>query len=372
MKSMILRGMLAFATGFGLVSLSLGSDSTSNFKNGSAELLSCGSLAFGPDGVLFVADQKAAKIVALATGDTSAASSSQSYKISDIDSKVAASLGVSPDQILINDMAVNPISRNAWLSVSRGRGADALPVIMKVDSQGNLSVLDLSDVRYSVAGLPNAPDDKVVGQGRRAKNKRMESVTDMAFVNGQLIVAGLSNEEFASNLRSIPFPFQGVNDGASIEIYHGAHGKYETHSPVRTFVPFDFGGGDTQLVAAYTCTPLVTFPLSDLKPKAHVMGRTIGELGNRNRPLDMVVYSKAGSDYLLMANSSRGVMKVETINFDKLPGIVEKVADTGGASFDTVADWVGIEQLDLLDANYALVLQKSESGSRSLLSLALP
>ena len=157
-----------------------------------------------------------------------------------------------------------------------------------------------------------------------------------------------------------------------MEIYHGAHGKYETHSPVRTFVPFDFGQGDIHVVAAYTCTPLVTFPLSALKPKAHVMGRTIGELGNRNRPLDMVVYKKNGEDFLLMANSARGVMKVETINFEDLPGITERVSGTKGASFDTVTDWEGIEQLDLLDPDHALVLQKSESGDRSLISMALP
>jgi len=186
------------------------------------------------------------------------------------------------------------------------------------------------------------------------------------------VVAGLSNEEFASNLRAIPFPFGDVSPGTSVEIYHGAHGKFETHSPVRTFTPFDFGGGDVQVVAAYTCTPLVTFPLSSLKPKAHVMGKTIAELGNRNRPLDMVVYSKDGSDYLLMANSSRGVMRVETIEFNSLPTINEKVSGTKGAAYDTVANWDGVEQLDLLDGGHALILQKSESGARALRSLALP
>ncbi len=372
MKNVILRGLVAVIASLGLISALSASNYLKNFEKGSPDLMSSGSIAFGPEGVLFVADQKAAKIVALSTGDTKLSSTGNTYKISDIDTKVAASLGSTPDQILINDMAVNPLSRSAWLSVSRGRGANAQPVIMKVNSKGEISHLNLDSIEYSKVNLPNAPEDKVTGEGRRAKNKRLESITDMAYVNEQLVVAGLSNEEFASNLRSIPFPFRKVNEGASIEIYHGAHGKYETHSPVRTFVPFDFGQGDIQLVAAYTCTPLVTFPLSELKPKAHVMGRTIAELGNRNRPLDMVVYSKEGSDYLLMANSSRGVMKVETINFDNLPSIDSKVADTEGAPYDTVANWEGIEQLDLLDSSHALVLQKAESGMRSLVSLALP
>jgi hypothetical protein len=57
------------------------------------------------------------------------------------------------------------------------------------------------------------------------------------------------------------------------------------------------------------------FPLASLKPGAKVTGTTIAELGNRNRPLDMIVYQKGGQDYLLMANNSRGVMKIPTAAF---------------------------------------------------------
>ena len=35
------------------------------------------------------------------------------------------------------------------------------------------------------------------------ENPRVRTITDMAYVNGQLIVAGLSNEEFSSTLRHI-------------------------------------------------------------------------------------------------------------------------------------------------------------------------
>jgi len=340
-------------------------------SSNSVKLTSSGSIAFGPDGILFVADQKAAKIYALHTGDTEVAAHAKTYKIKDIDAKVAGVLGVSADQVLINDLAVNPISHNVWLSVSRGKGEGAQPVILKVNPGAKISALDLNNIKHSQVAIPNAPEDKMSGSGRRAQNKRMSVVTDLGFVNDQVIIAGLSNEEFASNLRSIPFPFKKADEGSSVEIYHGNHGKYETHSPIRTFVPFDFGG-DVHIVAAYTCTPLVTFPLSELKPKAHVMGKTIAELGNRNRPLDMVVYSKEGSDYLLMANSARGIMKVETLEFDTLPGIKEKVADKEGTKYTTMEGWQGIEQLDLLDSANALVLQKSESGALILLSLALP
>jgi hypothetical protein len=58
-------------------------------------------------------------------------------------------------------------------------------------------------------------------------------------VDGQVLVAGLSNEEFSSSLRSIAYPFQQAGKAAGIEIYHGSHGRFETNAPVRTFVPYE-------------------------------------------------------------------------------------------------------------------------------------
>ena len=61
----------------------------------------------------------------------------------------------------------------------------------------------------------------------------MESITDMAFVDGKLFVAGLSNEEFASKLRVRAIPVRGGRCAdTSVEIYHGNHGQFETRSPV--------------------------------------------------------------------------------------------------------------------------------------------
>ena len=71
-------------------------------------------------------------------------------------------------------------------------------------------------------------------------------------------------------------------------------------------------GNEPYMLAAYTCTPLVKVPVSELKAGAHIKGTTIAELGNHNQPLDMIVYQKDGKDYLLMTNSSRGVMKIPT------------------------------------------------------------
>ena len=344
---------------------------TEGMKEGKAEFKSMGPLAFGPDGILFIADTKAAAVVAIDTGDAKAASGEKPLKVEGINQKIAALLGTAADQILIDDLAVNPISRNVYLAVSRGRGANATPVLLRVKASGELEAVALDKVKFSRGELPDAPVEGVVGQPNRQSNPRQESITDIGFFQDRVLIAGLSNEEFASTLRAIPFPFKTVANGTSVEIYHGAHGRFETRAPVRTFVPFKVGN-EPQLLAAYTCTPLVQFPLSDLKPGAKVKGKTVAELGNRNRPIDMIVYQKDGKDYLLLANSSRGIMK---INADEIAGadsITERVADKKGVTYQTISDWKGIEQLDKFDQKHALVLRKGDGGAVSLESLPLP
>ena len=339
----------------------------SGMKAGKADLQSAGVLAFGPDGILFVGDSYGAAVFALDTGDTKAVSVG-SVSVKGVNEKVAAMLGTSADQILIEDMVVNPISKNTYLSVSRGRGPDAIPVILKVDGSGKISEFSLDNVKHSKAMLPNAPSADA--KDRRGRSLRVQAITDLAYVDGKVLVAGLSNEEFASTLRSIPFPFGGVDKGTGVEIFHGAHGRFETNAPVRTFVPYEIQK-EPHLLAAYTCTPLVKFPLSDLKPGTKVMGTTIAELGNRNRPLDMIVYAKGGSDYILMNNSSRGVMKMSTTDIHKYGGITEKT-DVTGLPYETIAELKGVQQLDRLDDNSALILVQDESGSLDLKTIALP
>lgn len=200
----------------------------------------------------------------------------------------------------------------------------------------------------------------------------MQAITDLAFVDDQLFVAGLSNEEFASNLRSLPFPFREVSDGTSVEIYHAAHGNYETRSPVRTFVPFNIDD-QPHLLAAYTCTPLVKFPVSALNSGEKVRGVTIAELGNRNRPLDMIVYEQDGNRFLLIANSSRGIMKVPTDTVASQEALDQPVrgGGTAGVGYEKIEDLTGVVQLDRFDDENAILLVESDGGL-TLKTVALP
>ena len=114
-------------------------------------------------------------------------------------------------------------------------------------------------------------------------------------------------------MRRIPFPFGDDVTGNSLEIFHVSHGKWETAAPIRTFVPYDHGAS---ILASYTCTPVVYFPLADLAPGSKVVGRTVAELGSMNQPLDMVSFADEGEEYLLVANSSHGLIKIACRDID--------------------------------------------------------
>jgi hypothetical protein len=268
-------------------------------------------------------------------------------------------------------MAINPLSGNAYFSIQRGQGAEAAAVILRVTPEGKVEEVKTEGVRVTSIVLPNPSKDEEVNRGGRVSNPRTESITDLAYIDGKVWVAGLSNEEFASKLRGIPFPFEKADRGASVEIYHGAHGAVETRSPVRTFAAFNIGGQD-HLIAAYTCTPLVKFPIGNLKDGDKVRGTTIAELGNRNKPLDMVVYQKDGKHFVLMANSTRGMMKIKTDDIEKTDGINSKIADKAGLTYDTLNDWKGVEQLDRLNETTVAILTKSPEGDYTLASMELP
>ena len=340
---------------------------------GNSGLKSAGALAFGPDGVLFVGDSAGGAIAAIDTADRTPGSGK--VDVQGIDEKVAAMVGVNAGDILINDVAVNPISKNVYVSAARGRGPDAAPLVVRVDSSGKLTLLPLDNIRHQTISLSDVPDANTAAR----QNPRTQTITDMAFVNGNVMVAGMSNEEWSSALRSIPYPFKTAAKGTQLQIWHASHGRYETQSPVRTFVPYTIDG-QQYVLAAYTCTPLVKIPVSDLKAGAQVKGVTISDLGAGNQPLDMVPYKKDGHEFILIANSSFGVVKLHADNLGQYKPIDSPtVVDVAGAPYDKITALTNVRHLAQFDAGNALILTAAGGGGfgpavgpMSLRTVALP
>ena len=324
---------------------------TASLKAGKVELKSVGALAFGPEGVLFVGDSAGGAVAEIDTNDRQPGKAGQ-VNIEGIDAKIAAMAGVSADQIAINDVKVNPISKNIYLSVMRGKGPDAAPLVVKVTPAGEVSSVPLDNIKHASVNLTDQP---TATPGAR-QDPRMMTITDMSYVDGNLMVAGLSNEEWSSALRSIPVPFKDAAPGATLQIWHSSHGRYETQSPVRTFVPYAISG-QPYILAAYTCTPLVKIPVASLKPGEKVKGETIADLGAGNQPLDMVPYKKDGHDFILIANSSRGLVKLRADGLNGYAAIDSptKVDGPAGVPYDKL-DLKNVQQLAAFDANNAIVL----------------
>jgi hypothetical protein len=123
------------------------------------------------------------------------------------------------------------------------------------------------------------------------------------------------------------------------------------------------------LIASFTCTPLVLFPLDELKPGTHVKGRTIAEMGAGNAPLDIITMKKNGESILLMSNSSRPVFKVKYKSIEEFQGSlttpVEESFGTAGVHFVSLP-LVNVLQLDKLDDTQFLMLQRKPNGDLDL------
>ena len=347
-----------------------------DLRLGKPELRSMSALAFGPEGVLFVGDGKGGAVFAIDLEDRTPREVKEPKDLVDVEAKLAALLGATPADVMVHDLAVNPLSKNVYLAVSRGRAgwtdrwllpndvADA-SVLVRVDVDGNLKAVELASVRYAKIALPR-PIDPAKQVEWKKTSLRADAITRMVYADGSLWIAGLSNEEFASTMWSVKYPFTAAVAATTIENYHGAHGKYETEAPIRAFVPYSLRG-KLHVLAAYLCTPLVTFPVADLADGRHVRGRTIGEFGSGNYPLDMVLVKNEGKDKLVIANSNLPLMVVDPKDVESFEGEITKEVEgyTGGVRFESRSG-TGIQQLDNFGEEHVLTLVRLGGGRLNL------
>lgn len=324
-----------------------------------ANVQSISAITFSPEGVLFIGDSKAATVFAVQTKDTKAKSAPSEIK--NIDQKIAAALGTEVANITITDMAVNPVSKQLYIAVQTKEGN---PVLMKLEGE-KLQAVALKDLSFTSTVINSAPgEDAKDGRGR---SLRISSVTDLGYADGKLLLSGLSNREFKSSFKSIPYPFTSKQDESTLEIYHASHGRYETEAPVKTFTTATING-KKYLVASYTCTPLVLFAMDELKPGAHVKGRTVAEMGAGNSPVDMFTVGEGKDAYLVIANTRYPLAKVEYKNIAAFEGtLTEPTKGTSGVAF-TATTLTNVLQVDKIDDNQMVMIQKKSNGDVDLLT----
>jgi hypothetical protein len=220
--------------------------------------------------------------------------------------------------------------------------------------------------------------DKLV---KRAKERGMNSlaITDIDYYDGEIFVAGISNEEFSSKLRRIKFPFDGSRKTASIEIWHAVHAQYETRAPIITQTIVELNN-KPNLIAIYACTPVVRIPIDQLTDGARVRGEMIGEMGYGNTPIDIVNFTHAWdkTQNVLVTNTNRSAVQIA------VDSLASAAPMPHGEGIKPVFSVAGVEQyplpmsgtlhLDTINDDWAVAIRYSpeDPGNLQLHTLPLP
>ena len=287
-----------------------------------------GALTFSDDGVLFVGDNHNGTIYAFEIPAEQQGGQTVPRSIRNVDVKIAEILGVRVGALEINDLAVHPISNEIYISVTRIESFASQPAIVKISVDHDISLLDTSSLAFQKQDLTEFPDGHVTFQvggaggdgplqrdlAKGAVAVRSLAIMDLEYHEGELFVAGVAYDNFQSSLRRMPYPFDGTQGVAAVEMYHITHDQYESRAPIRAMSVQEVDSRP-QLVAAYTCSPLVLVPLDDIVDGAKVSASTIMDMGN-GQPLDMVPFHLGGQAMLFVTNNSRSpqVIPVEGLS----------------------------------------------------------
>jgi hypothetical protein len=355
---------------------------------------SLGTMVFNDEGILFVGDNISGSILAFDFRSEKQKKKDFEINIYNIDAEIAAILGTAQGSVQVNDIAVHPKSGEVYLSVTRGYGLDALPAMLKVNGENQLFVIDLSQVKVTSQSLTKVPnsEDKIGLRGtagssptpkevaKSQRSLRTLAIVAMEYHNGELFVAGISNEEFCSVLRRMPYPFDGTESISNIEMYHIVHDNYESRAPIRSMAVKSIDGKD-QLVAAYTCSPLVLIPLEELQDSQKVKAKTVGDMGN-GQPIDMVPFKMKGEEMLFVTNNSRSPMVIPVKGLNGAKGVTKKDFKSGpkldvnpimpyGPIGKAVMFTGASLRIDLLnDSKFISLNRDFETGNLDLISLS--
>ena len=120
---------------------------------------SAGALTFSPDGVLFLGDNKLGAVFAFETERGQAPASLDPFLFESIDEKIAAALGVTAKSLVMNGMAVHPVTREPYLAVGVRNGDRLEPAVVSVSLAGEVHPFDLSSSKVTVHQLSDVPDE---------------------------------------------------------------------------------------------------------------------------------------------------------------------------------------------------------------------
>ena len=331
-------------------------------------------IKFGNEKTLFVGDSKSATLYAYSIGASNNPEAQKAYNIHDLSKKIVTFAKVDAMGIIVRDMAIHPTSKEAFIAFDTKTKTGYTSQIIVVNQAGKIRKFDLINTKHTEIKLNDAPTRNFTFWDKTPM--RSLTFTDIDFYKGKVYVSGMSNAEFSSALRVIDFPFNDKVSTSSVEIFHAVHGQNETRAPIQT-LQFVTLNNEDYIVAAYTCTPLVLIPVKELKDGAHILGKTIAEMGYGNTPIDIIKFQSEGFDKkpyegIILSNRNRTAQFVNINDMAKSAteagvGYVGMVEHTGTPKSDL--PMTGLLQLDDQDSYHIATMRRNdETGSLELIS----
>lgn len=338
---------------------------------GAPEIGTINVLSFADEGVLLIGDGQKGQVVAVATGDTKPLGG-EFAETKNFAGEIAGRLGVKAEDVEILDLAVNPASGRLYIAIRKQD--DKTYVIVSLAPGGEIEHVALDDVEYAAVPLPDG----------------VNNITDIVWIDNRLLASARANEEFASKIFSVDGPLDNGSGGSvySAETYHISHGKWETKAPMSVMMPYE-EDGKRYIVGAFSCTPVVKYPIDAIEPGAKIKGLSVIELGSGNRPVDMFSYEKGGKPQVL-TNATRfhherapyGPSPHVAFRFDEQLLGTDKVNEAGahrmkdaaalGDVIELAEPFFGVVQMDRLNASTAIALRENDDKALDLVTIALP
>lgn len=339
-----------------------------------APMLSAGKMTFVDANTVVVADWRGGQLHTISLPPV-APGALAPFNVKDVSGLIARTLHTRPERLRFEDMVVRPGSELAYITLSvDGKTASERPrpALVSVDPAGTVRLVSLDQGKQGSIAISNLPGaDKRLWRDTPAASF---TVTDMKFHEGKLYVAGLSNASFASTLRVFDFPFRGNAAVSSVEMYHPVHNQLETRAPIRKMVITNLNGEPT-LIAAFTCSPLVTIPLKDLKDGAHIAAKTVAEFGWGSAPAGMVMFDAGQGPMVLLTHShkSADLLSVGDIaEASTKPGLSTPIKWPTEPTLGLKSIYVPmhVAHIDNQDATFFAALRRNESsGAMELVSM---